>query len=360
MPENNNPTVDISRLSDEGVLFHCSFKKPTFQMGVKPYMVGLSEQEFQDRKIRLGTLDMLGDQQYRIDEFKNLAARWSANTKARSLRFGDLFDFIPNAKIQEQLEDTEATIEEWDRLVLRFMADLNDNKDLAAMYWEMRSREMKDRHKNPVFTTEDDRRRFVDLIIGSFPTHAQCRKKFHIGYLSKVITISNIETREEIRTLKEQNDITKARERMIQQTAQEEARQNQQFLRSAVAQVRTQLVEELEKLKLEDKVQRGKVNNQKTLNAIKDRFDELRQLNFLNDQSLNQLIDTFEGQFLNTSSEEYRNSDEALAALSQGVSSLVGQARDLANADVEDVVQSFGQVGRRRIQLNNQEDQKSA
>ena len=56
-------------------------------------------------------------------------------------------------------------------------------------------------------------------------------------------------------------------------------------------------------------------------------------------------------EFLGRTAEEYRNSGTARDQLVNGLSQLRDKANDLAQQDATELVQSFGQMGRRKFTL---------
>jgi hypothetical protein len=56
-------------------------------------------------------------------------------------------------------------------------------------------------------------------------------------------------------------------------------------------------------------------------------------------------------ELLNRTAAEYRDSSYAQRQLVSGLSALAGKARELARADASELVQRFGEVGRRRFHL---------
>ena len=91
--------------------------------------------------------------------------------------------------------------------------------------------------------------------------------------------------------------------------------------------------------------------HQKTLNRLMKFIDQFKQLNFANDAEMAEQLDAVRKEFLGRTAEEYRNSGTARDQLVNGLSQLRDKANDLAQQDATELVQSFGQMGRRKFTL---------
>jgi hypothetical protein len=91
--------------------------------------------------------------------------------------------------------------------------------------------------------------------------------------------------------------------------------------------------------------------HQKTLNRLVKFIDQFKQLNFVNDSVMEQQLENVKKELLTKSAEEYRDSATARARLKNGLSQLANQARQLAHQDATELVQRFGELGRRKFNL---------
>jgi hypothetical protein len=66
---------------------------------------------------------------------------------------------------------------------------------------------------------------------------------------------------------------------------------------------------------------------------------------------MDQQLERVRAEFLSRTAEEYRDDAKAQARLTAGLSGLRDVARDMAHADAREVVERFGQMGRRRFNL---------
>jgi len=83
----------------------------------------------------------------------------------------------------------------------------------------------------------------------------------------------------------------------------------------------------------------------------RDHRNEFKQLNFANDTVMEQQLEDVKKELLTKTAEEYRDSAVARARLKNGLSQLANQARNLARQDASELVQRFGELGRRKFNL---------
>ena len=76
-----------------------------------------------------------------------------------------------------------------------------------------------------------------------------------------------------------------------------------------------------------------------------------RSLNFAGDAELEAQLDRARLELLSHTAEEYRNDAFAEERLRTGLRKLGAKAHELATADAREVVERFGQMGRRRFNL---------
>jgi hypothetical protein len=91
--------------------------------------------------------------------------------------------------------------------------------------------------------------------------------------------------------------------------------------------------------------------HQKTLNRLTRFIDQFKQMNFANDAEMETQLEKVRRELLTRTAAEYRESRSAQRSLRDGLSALAGKARELAQTDARELVQQFGQLGRRRFHL---------
>ena len=91
--------------------------------------------------------------------------------------------------------------------------------------------------------------------------------------------------------------------------------------------------------------------HQKTLNRLVRFIDQFKQMNFAGDSDMEQQLENVKKELLSKAAEEYRDSALARARLKQGLAALANQARQLAKQDATELLQRFGELGRRKFNL---------
>jgi len=91
--------------------------------------------------------------------------------------------------------------------------------------------------------------------------------------------------------------------------------------------------------------------HQKTLNRLVKFIDQFKSMNFANDQVMEQELESVKKELLSKTAEEYRDSAVVRARLKDGLSQLATQARNLALQDATELVQRFGEMGKRKFNL---------
>jgi hypothetical protein len=91
--------------------------------------------------------------------------------------------------------------------------------------------------------------------------------------------------------------------------------------------------------------------HQKTLNRLVKFIEQFKQMNFVNDTAMEQQLEGVRKELLSRSAEEYRDHTGARNRLVQGLSQLRDTANHLARQDATELVQRFGEMGRRKFHL---------
>ena len=74
-------------------------------------------------------------------------------------------------------------------------------------------------------------------------------------------------------------------------------------------------------------------------------------MNFANDVEMERQLEAVRRELLSKTAEEYRDSASARTKLTHGLNQLASQARHLARQDATELVDRFGELGRRRFHL---------
>ena len=148
----------------------------------------------------------------------------------------------------------------------------------------------------------------------------------------------------------EQQAVIEARQKAAQEAGQKIRSDVQSFVVDCVASLREQTAQLCEDML-------SSINNsetgvhQKTLNRLIRFIDQFKQMNFVNDTVMERQLEDVKRQLLSKTAEEYRDSAAARTRLKQGLAHLADQARTLAKQDASEIVQRFGELGRRSFQL---------
>jgi hypothetical protein len=152
-------------------------------------------------------------------------------------------------------------------------------------------------------------------------------------------------------TLAEQQQIVQARQQAAQAAGTKIRGDVENFVAECVATLREQTATLCEEML--QSISDGKTDgvHQKTLNRLTRFIDQFQQMNFANDVEMAAQLEKVRGELLTRSAAEYRDSAHAQRKLRSGLSALAGKARELAQTDARELVQQFGQLGRRRFHL---------
>jgi len=154
----------------------------------------------------------------------------------------------------------------------------------------------------------------------------------------------------ELVSASEHQALIEARQKAAQEAGQKIRNDVQSFVADCVASLREQTAQ-----LYEDMLQ--SINgcetgvHQKTLNRLVRFIDQFKSMNFANDRVMEQQLEGVKKELLTKTAEEYRDSAVARARLKNGLSQLANQAKQLARSDATELVQRFGELGRRKFNL---------
>jgi hypothetical protein len=94
--------------------------------------------------------------------------------------------------------------------------------------------------------------------------------------------------------------------------------------------------------------------HQKTLNRLVKFIDEFKTLNFVGDRQLEEQLERVRQEFLTRPAEQYRDSEFYRGKLRDGLQSLADTAREMSRQDNRQLVEQFGQLGRRKLHLGSE------
>jgi hypothetical protein len=191
--------------------------------------------------------------------------------------------------------------------------------------------------------------RLVATIEASFPYPDQMDRFYGFNVQLFQIALPN-HMAAELVSASAQEAIIDARQKAAQEAGQKIRNDVESFVADCVASLREQTAQLCQDML-------GSINgcetgvHQKTLNRLVRFIDQFKQLNFANDTVMEQQLEEVKKELLTKTAEEYRDSAVARARLKNGLSQLANQARNLALQDASELVQRFGELGRRKFNL---------
>lgn len=151
-------------------------------------------------------------------------------------------------------------------------------------------------------------------------------------------------------SLGDQENLIAARQKAATEAAARIREETERFVSDCVASLREQTAKLCEEML--DSIRTSETGvHQKTLNRLVKFINQFKSLNFAGDQEMEQQLETVRKELLSRSAEEYRDDVFARQRLVNGLNSLAEQARQLAKQDATELVERFGELGRRKFHL---------
>jgi hypothetical protein len=255
---------------------------------------------------------------------------------------GGIGHFLPNAKlvdVQEQLNSHNLRFRSAAEEFLRKYRDLRND---ALDEWRDATRQ--------IAKTNDEAERLFSQIQSSFPQQELLERRFTFDvHLFQIAVPEQLDT--ELLSFAEQNEVRLARQQAPQYVAREIRQGVESFVGECVIELRQQTAQLCSEMLTS--MRSGKTGgvHQKTLNRLTSFIGQFKELNFADDQEMEQQLDRVRGELLSMSAEDYRQSPSATRSLEAGLGQLRDHAQQLATQDARDLVARFGQMGRRKLQL---------
>ena len=332
---NNNHLLDA--LTREGVLISVSVRYWRVTRKLNPEDLGLDRNNVTERLINLGHQKLLPREA--LEKFALVESRAHSLVEASTFPFlNGLGHFLPNHKLEEVTRKLKELETEFDQARLGFVGKYAELRQQASVNWFEAAQRL-----------VSDPQRLVATIEASFPNVAQMQRAF--GFEVHLFQLRAPEGLDlALVNQGEQEQVIAAR----QKAAAEAAAQIHQGAESFVADCVASLRQETAKL-CEDKLESMRTGksgvHQKTLNRLVRFVDEFKQLNFVGDREMEAQLERVRQEFLLRSAEDYRDDSAAKARLEQGLTALAQTAREMAQQDSRELVERFGQLGRRRLNL---------
>ena len=327
----------LHALTREGVLINVSIR---FWRGCKrllPEDLGLQSSQVSERLIHLGHKRLLPKEA--LKDLALVEGRAHALIDANTFPFlHGLGHFLPNAKLAEVSERLkELELEFWTTRDC-FLSRYSRLRDAAAKeWWELAAK----LGANPD--------RLLASVEGSFPAPNRMHRFF--GFDVQLFQVALPERLNlELVSFRDQQQVMMARERAANEAADKIRRDTEAFVAECVVSLRDQTAQLCDDMLHSIGTSETGVH-QKTLNRLVRFIDQFKQMNFANDREMERQLEAVRKELLNRSATEYRDSDAARGQLVQGLAKLRDQAKQLAMADSNALVERFGEMGRRKFSL---------
>ncbi len=337
--DTNNSNDDLLRvLTREGVLINVSIRYWRAAKRLRPEDLGLDPDRVSERLVSLGHKRLLPKEA--TAQLALAENRAHALIEASTFPFlGGIGHFLPNPKLEEVQLRLNALREQFDQAGRAFLDHYGQHRETAIEEWRRMATQL-----------TDDPERLVAAIGQSFPHPQKVAEKFAFEvHLFQVAIPSELGA--ELVAFADQREVMQAREQAARQASREIQLGAERFVQECVTTLREQTAQLCAEML--DSIQNGKTEgvHQRTLNRLSRFIDQFKQMNFVNDREMEERLDQVRRELLSTSAEDYRNSPVATRNLEEGLGQLRDQARELAQQDTRELVESFGQMGRRKLQM---------
>ncbi len=324
-------------LTREGVLLSVSVRYWRGCKRLRPEDIGLETSSVSERLISLGHKRLLPK-----DATAALAlaeSRAHALVEANTFPFlNGLAHFLPNARLAEvtaKLRELEAGF--W-QAKQQFIERYGGLREDAIEEWLTMARKL-----------VKDPQRLVATIEASFPPVQRLERSF--GFDQQLFQIAVPERLGvDLVTAADQQQLIAARQQAVASAGAKIRADVETFVSECVASLREQTAQLCDDML--HSIQTGETGvHQRTLNRLVRFIDEFKQLNFANDTEMEQRLEQVRRELLGRTAEQYRDSASARTQLTQGLSRLSQEARRLAQQDTAELVNRFGNLGRRKFNL---------
>jgi hypothetical protein len=332
----SNPHL-LEVLTREGVLLSVSVRYWRGCKRLRPEDLGLEASAVSDRLISLGHKRLLPK-----DATAALAlaeSRAHALVEANTFPFlNGLAHFLPNARLADVTGKLQGLATEFWRAKQRFTERYGKLRDDAVAEWRQMARKL-----------VSDPDRLLATIEQSFPPVQRLDRSF--GFDQQLFQIAVPERLGlDLVTAGDQQRLIEARQQAVDSAAAKIRAGVETFVADSVAALREQTAQLCDEML--HSIQTGETGvHQRTLNRLVRFIDEFKQLNFANDTEMEQRLEQVRRELLGRTAEQYRDSATARTQLTQGLSRLANEARQLARQDTTELVNRFGELGRRKFNL---------
>ncbi len=335
MSENHNNLLSV--LTREGVLLKVSISYWRGHKKLRPEDLGLDGKAVSDRLISLGHKKLLPKEA--LADLSLVEGRAHALVDGNTFPFlNGIAHFLPNAKLGEVTERLDALRKEFWAAKDQFLKRYSTLRKSASEEWRVMAKEL-----------VKDPEQLVATIEASFPFPNQMDRYYGFEVQLFQITMPEGLSAELIDEGNHQA-IIQARQKAVHDATAQIRSGVESFVADCVASLREQTAQLCEDML-------HSINNsetgvhQKTLNRLINFIGQFKQMNFVDDQVMEAQLEQVRKQLLTKTAEEYRDSARSRNALKNGLAQLADRARELAREDASELVQRFGELGRRKFEL---------
>jgi Protein of unknown function (DUF3150) len=327
----------LSVLTREGVLIKVSVRYWRGCKKLRPEDLGLKKENVSEQLISLGHKRLLPKDA--LSALALIEGRAHALIESSTFPFlNGVGHFLPNSRLTEVTEKLAAMESEFWSAQKEFLRKYSSLRQSASREWRKMAEKL-----------VKDPQQLVATIEASFPFPDQMSRYYSFDSQLFQISVPN-HLSAELVTAGDQQAIIEARQKASSDATQKIRTGVESFVADCVASLREQTAKLCEEML-------NSINNcetgvhQKTLNRLLRFVDQFKQMNFVNDSVMEQQLETVKKELLSKTAEEYRDSAVARSRLKQGLSRLADHAKALAKADTTELVQRFGELGKRKFHL---------
>lgn len=334
MSTNNQELLDV--LTREGVLINVSVRYWRGCKKLKPEDLGLKASDISDRLISLGHKRLLAKEA--TAELALIEGRAHALIDANTFPFlNGLGHFLPNAKLNHMTESFRQLEEQFWKAKEEFILQYGRHRETAMEEWRTAASKLV---RNP--------EHFLATISAAFPLRLEKQFGFDLNLFQIAVPDGG---GLDLISAADQKCVIDARQKAAQEAGARIRTGVETFVAESIASLREQTAILCEEML--QSITGGKTDgvHQKTLNRLVNFIDQFKQMNFANDVVMERQLETVKKELLTRSAVEYRDSRTAQRKLKDGLTALADKARELAKADTAQLVQQFGQLGKRRFHL---------
>jgi hypothetical protein len=333
----SNNTDLLAVLTREGVLINVSVRYWRATKKLSPEDLGLKPEDVSARLIALGHKKLLPKEA--LEALALIESRAHAFIENNTFPFlNGLAHFVPNAKLADVTAKIKALEEDYWAAKQQFLEQYSTLRESALKEWREMAQKLVDNPEQLLATIE-----------ASFAPPANLERSF--GFEMQIFQISAPERLGlDLVTIGDQEKIIQTRQKAADEAAAKIRAETELFVADCVASLREQTARLCEDMLQSINTSENGVH-QKTLNRLIRFIDQFKTMNFVNDAVMEQELERVRQELLTRSAQEYRGSTSAQQLLTQGLARLRDHARDLAHQDATELVQRFGEMGKRKFHL---------